>query len=106
VSGEEVTVVIWGGEGIACTNTSVSLLLFSAGAATPFGFSPPPWFRNSKFFQGGVVAPRPISNLEDQGLHLVWPLPFDLSGIGGSTRSLRSRQPSCPGEWDAQTSPR
>jgi hypothetical protein len=32
--------------------------------------------------------------MEEQGLHFVWPLPFNLSGMGGSTRSLRSRQHS------------
>jgi hypothetical protein len=40
----------------------------------------------------GLLARRSTPNLEDQGLHFIWPLPFDLSGIGGSTRSLRSRQ--------------
>jgi hypothetical protein len=34
----------------------------------------------------------------------VWPLFFDLSGMGGAARSLRSRQHSSPGHWDAQTS--
>jgi hypothetical protein len=35
----------------------------------------------------GSLAPRPTPNLEDQGLHFVWPIPFDLSGMGGPTRS-------------------
>jgi hypothetical protein len=36
------------------------------------------------------------SNPDDQGLHFIWPLPFDLSYTGGPTRSLRSRQHGCP----------
>jgi hypothetical protein len=52
----------------------------------------------------GLTAPRPAPNLEDQGLHFVWPLPFDLFGMGSSTRSLRSHQHSTPGHWGAQTS--
>jgi hypothetical protein len=55
-----------------------------------------PWSRNSRFFRDCVVSPRPNPNLEDQRLHLVWPLPFDLSCTGGSTRSLHSRQHSSP----------
>jgi hypothetical protein len=43
------------------------------------------------------LAPRPTSSLDNQGLHFVWPLPFDLSGMGGSTWSFRSRQHSSPG---------
>jgi hypothetical protein len=34
------------------------------------------------FFRDGVVAPRPTTNMEHQGLHFVWPLSFDLSGMG------------------------
>jgi hypothetical protein len=62
-------------------------------------------FRNSRFVRGGIVAPRPTLSLENQGLYFVWPLPFDLSGIHGPTRSLRSRQHSSPGHWGAHTSP-
>jgi hypothetical protein len=29
------------------------------------------------------LAPRSTPNLEDQGLHFVWLLPFDLSGMSG-----------------------
>jgi hypothetical protein len=52
----------------------------------------------------GLLAPRPTPNLEDQGLHFVWSLPFDLSGMGGATRSLRSRQHTSPCHWGAETS--
>jgi hypothetical protein len=50
------------------------------------------------------LAPHPTRNLEDQALHFVWHLPFELSGKGGTTRSLHSSQHSSPGQWDAQTS--
>jgi hypothetical protein len=49
------------------------------------------------------LAPCLIPNLEDQGLHF-WPLPCDLSGTCGPTRSLRFRQHSCPGHWGTQSS--
>jgi hypothetical protein len=52
----------------------------------------------------GLFAPRSTPNQEDQGLHFLWPLPFDLSDMGGPTRSLRSRQYSFPGHWGTQTS--
>jgi hypothetical protein len=51
-------------------------------------------FVNSNFFWVVSLAPCPNPNLEDQELHFVWPLPLHLSGVGGSTRSLRSRQHS------------
>jgi hypothetical protein len=35
---------------------------------------PPPWFRNSKFFQGWVISPTPNPQPGGQGLHFVWPL--------------------------------
>jgi hypothetical protein len=35
---------------------------------------------SSRFFRDRVVCPTP--KLEDQGLHFVWTLPFDLSGMG------------------------
>jgi hypothetical protein len=50
---------------------------------------------------GWLLAPRPKPNLEDQGLRFFWHLHFDLSGIGGSTRSSRSRQHSTPGRDEA-----
>lgn len=31
----------------------------------------------------GLLVPPPKPNLEDQGLPFFWPLPFDLSSIGG-----------------------
>jgi hypothetical protein len=43
----------------------------------------------------GSIASRSTPNLENH---------FDLSGMGGSARSLRSRQHSSPGDWGAQTS--
>jgi hypothetical protein len=48
------------------------------------------------------LAPRP--NPENQGLHFVRPLLFDLSGMGEPTRSLLYRQHNSPGHWGAQTS--
>jgi hypothetical protein len=77
---------------------------FFTGATTLWESWPPPWFRNSTFFRGGVVSL--MSNLQTGGqvLHFVWPLPFYLSGMNGSTRSLRSRQHSSPSHWGAQTS--
>jgi hypothetical protein len=35
-------------------------------------------FHNSRFGQGDVVSPTLNPNLEDQGLHFVWHLPFHL----------------------------
>jgi hypothetical protein len=40
------------------------------------------------FFEGGSLAPRPNPNLEDKGLHFVWPLPFDLCGKDGTAKSF------------------
>jgi hypothetical protein len=37
-------------------------------------------------------------------LPLLWPLPFELFSLGGSIRSLRSRQHSYIGDQDTQTS--
>jgi hypothetical protein len=56
------------------------------GPTTLCGYWPTPWFRNSKLFRGGggVLAPCPTPNLEDQGLHFVWPLPFDLLALPGA----------------------
>jgi hypothetical protein len=54
----------------------------------------------------GLLAPYRTPNLEDQGLHFVWPLVFDLSGMGGPTRSLHFCWHSNLGHWGAQTSPR
>jgi hypothetical protein len=34
------------------------------------------------FFWSEVVTPRSTLNLEDERLHFVWPLHFDLSGVG------------------------
>jgi hypothetical protein len=44
------------------------------------------------------VSITPNPNLEGQGLQFSWPLPFDPFGMGGSTRSLLSRQHSSPGQ--------
>jgi hypothetical protein len=43
----------------------------------------PRGFVTVDFVRGGVVSPTP--NLEDQGLHFVWPLPYDMSGLDGPT---------------------
>jgi hypothetical protein len=50
------------------------------------------------------LAPRPISNLKEQGLHCFCPLLFYLPGMAGSTRSLLSHQHSSRGHRVAQTS--
>jgi hypothetical protein len=73
---------------------------------------PPPWsysigsggFVTVNSSGMGSLSPRPTPNMEDQRLHFVFSLPFDLSGMGGTIRSLRSRQHSSPGHWGAQTS--
>jgi hypothetical protein len=61
-------------------------------------------FLTVDFCRNGVV--RPTSNPQPEGpgttLHL--PFPFDLSGTGGTTRSLHSRQHSSPGHWGMKTS--
>jgi hypothetical protein len=56
------------------------------------------------FYGDGSVAPSPNPNLKGQGLYFVWSLPFDLSGMGDPTRSLRSRQHSSSGHLDLETS--
>jgi hypothetical protein len=50
-------------------------------------------------FRCGVVSLTP-----SQRLHFAWPLPFDLSGMDGPTRNLRSRQHSSPDHWGTKTS--
>jgi hypothetical protein len=65
-----------------------------------------PDFVTVDFSGVGLLAPRPTLNQEDEGLHFFWPPPFDLSDMGGSTRSLRFRQHSFPDHWGTQTSPR
>jgi hypothetical protein len=42
----------------------------------------------------GLLAPRQIPNLEDQGIPFFWIITLDLSGMGGPTRSIRYRQHS------------
>jgi hypothetical protein len=54
-------------------------------------------------YHGVVVLPQP-SNLEDQQLHFIWPLPFDLPGMGDPATSLSSHQFSSLGHWGMQTS--
>jgi hypothetical protein len=76
---------------------------FFTGAATLCGARPPPWVRNSNFSRCGVVSTTPSPNLEDWGLHFAWLLPFDLSGMSGSTRSLRSHEPSSYHYWMVYT---
>jgi hypothetical protein len=53
----------------------------------------------------GSLAPRITPNLEEQRLHFVLFLPFDLSGMGSSTKSLRTRPHSSPADWSAQKAP-
>jgi hypothetical protein len=59
----------------------------------------------------GVVssAPCPTPNLGGEGghgLHFIWLLTYELSGIGGATRSIHSHQHSSLGHWSMQTSTR
>jgi hypothetical protein len=51
----------------------------------------------------GSLAQRPKDNLEDRELHFIWPLSFDLSDMGSTTRSLRSRQHLSSGHWALKT---
>jgi hypothetical protein len=60
---------------------------------------------NSRFFWDGLLAPNPTPNLENQALHFIWPIHFDLSGTCGTTRSLCSRQHSSLAHLGMQTSP-
>jgi hypothetical protein len=39
-------------------------------------------FITVNFLWLGSLAPNQNSNLKDHGLHFVWPLPYDLSGMG------------------------
>jgi hypothetical protein len=57
-------------------------------------FPPSGSFVTIHFSKVEVLAPWSTPNLEDQGLHFVWPLPFDLSG-----KILRSCQHSPPRHW-------
>jgi hypothetical protein len=84
-------------EGLSIIHIFLISYLIDTGAATLCGCWPPAWFRNNKMFGVGLLTPRSTLDLKDQGLHSVWPPPFDLSGMGGSTRSLRSRQHSSLG---------
>jgi hypothetical protein len=61
-------------------------------------------FIKVNLFAVGSLAPCPTTKLEDQGLHFVCPLPFNLSGTVGATRSLHSRQHSSPVNWNARIS--
>jgi hypothetical protein len=79
--------------------TSMNPIFFFTCATSLCESWHPQWFRNSKFFQGGVVSLSLTPSLKDQGLHFICPLPFELSGMGGPTRSLRFRQHSSPFDW-------
>jgi hypothetical protein len=59
---------------------------------------------NSKIFRSGVVSHTSKPNLEGQGLHFIWLLPFDLSGASYTTRSLCSHQHTSTGHWGAEAS--
>jgi hypothetical protein len=51
----------------------------------------------------GLLAPFPIPSLENQGLHFIWSLPFDLSSMGGPIGSLCFHQHSSPDDQGWQT---
>jgi hypothetical protein len=53
-------------------------------------------FHNSIFSGVGMLASLPTLKPQDQALKFVGPLRFDLPDVGGTTRSLRSRQHSSP----------
>jgi hypothetical protein len=57
--------------------SSVGSALFSEGFVTV------------NFSGMGSLATRPTPNQEDQRLHVVWPLPNDMSDMAGATSSLR-----------------
>ena len=54
------------------------------------------------FLQEGVLALCKPFSLWVRWSTFVWPLTFDLSSMGGPTRSIRSRWCSSPGHWDTQ----
>jgi hypothetical protein len=52
-----------------------------------FGFFHGLWrFSNSRFLRGNV-SPMPSPQPVGPGLYFIWPLPFDLCGMGGSIRN-------------------
>jgi hypothetical protein len=61
-------------------------------------------FVTVNFLGGGILSPTPNSKLLRPGLHFVWPLSFDLSGMVYPTRRLRSRQQAVRVIGGAQTS--
>jgi hypothetical protein len=60
-------------------------IFISAAATTLCGSWPPPLFPNSSFLRAEVVSLTTKPNVEEQGLHFLWPLTFDLSGMDGPT---------------------
>jgi hypothetical protein len=56
------------------------------GTASVCGSWPPTWFCNSTFSGMGVII------LINRWLHFLWLVPFDLSSMGGATRSLHPHQ--------------
>jgi hypothetical protein len=63
-------------------------MFFHTGSITLYGPWPSLLFLTISFSGVVLLALRPNPNLGDQELHFVWPLPFDLSDMGSSTKSL------------------
>jgi hypothetical protein len=57
---------------------AAAVVLFFTGATILYGYWPPPQFRNSKFFLGGVVSPTPNPWSEESRttLRLAYPLAY------------------------------
>jgi hypothetical protein len=81
-----------------------NILFLICGCHNAVWIMVPLWFSNSNVSRVGSLAPLPNPNLDYQGLHFVWPLPFALPGMFGPTRSTISRQHSSPGHRGAQAS--
>jgi hypothetical protein len=61
-------------------------------------------FVTANFSGVGSLATRPTPNMEHKGLHFVWPIPYDLSSMGGSTRYIRSLQHNSLGYLGSEVS--
>jgi hypothetical protein len=64
---------------LKCLQKAVIFILY--WCYNPLWVWAPLWSCSSKFSWMQSLAPHPTSDMEHQGLHLVWPLPFDLSGL-------------------------
>jgi hypothetical protein len=69
------------------------------GAMPLCGCWSPPRFCNNMFFLGGTISLTTIPNLEDQRLHFIRPLLFELCSLYDPTINLCSCQHCSPGQW-------